>query len=150
MSMMATRNATATPLPPNTSNTVELKFAFRAGRKGQHALVPARPRQPVRPGRVPRVAKLMALAIKFDGMIRRGEVRDYAELARLGQITRARATQIMALLNLAPDIQERLLDLPLVTAERDPVTERHLREVVCLVCWDEQQKTFSQLCGTQL
>jgi hypothetical protein len=42
-------------------------------------------------------------------MIERGEVRDYADLARLGYVTRARLTQIMNLLLLAPDIQERVL-----------------------------------------
>ena len=40
--------------------------------------------------RVPRVAKLMALAIRFEGLIRDGVVADYAELARLGHVTRAR------------------------------------------------------------
>jgi hypothetical protein len=33
---------------------------------------------------------------------------DYAELARLGRVTLARMTQIMKLLDLAPDIQEVL------------------------------------------
>jgi len=47
----------------------------------------------------------MALAIRFDGLVRRGEVRDYADLARLGYVTHARITQIMNLLNLAPDGQ---------------------------------------------
>ncbi len=126
------------------STTVELKIAFRAGRKGRQSLVPARPGKPILPGRVPRVAKLMALAIKFEGMIRRGEVRDYADLARLGQITRARVTQIMALLNLAPDLQERLLDLPLVTSGRDPITERDLRILVCLPDWREQRRRWAR------
>jgi hypothetical protein len=34
----------------------------------------------------------MALAIKFQDMVDRGEVRDYADLARLGYVTRARIT----------------------------------------------------------
>lgn len=51
----------------------------------------------------------MALAIHFEGLIRQGVVRDYADLARLGGVTRARITQIMNLLNLAPEIQEVLL-----------------------------------------
>ncbi len=38
---------------------------------------------PRQPGRVPRVARLMALAIRFDEHIRAGVVTDYAELARL-------------------------------------------------------------------
>ena len=49
----------------------------------------------------------MALAIRFDQLLRNGEVRDQAELAKLGQVTRARVSQIMDLLQLAPAIQER-------------------------------------------
>jgi len=51
----------------------------------------------------------LALAIKFQGMVDSGEVRDYADLARLGYVTRARITQVMNLLLLAPDIQEKIL-----------------------------------------
>src|SRR4051812_26969772 len=58
---------------------------------------------------VPRITRLMALAIKFQDMVDRGEVRDYADLAQLGHVTRTRLTQIMNLLLLAPDIQEGLL-----------------------------------------
>jgi hypothetical protein len=60
---------------------------------------------------IPRIARLMALAIRFDGLLRQETVRDYAELARLGKVTRARMTQIMKLLDLAPDIQEQILFL---------------------------------------
>ena len=54
----------------------------------------------------------MALAIRFDGSIRDGVVKDQAELAKLGHVTRATLTQIMAFLNLAPDIQEAILTVP--------------------------------------
>jgi hypothetical protein len=57
-------------------------------------------------GSIPRIARLMALAIRFEGLLRDGTIRDYAELARLGRVTRARMTQIMKLLLLAPDLQE--------------------------------------------
>ena len=60
----------------------------------------------------------MALAIRFDGLLRQETVRDYAELARLGKVTRARMTQIMKLLDLAPDIQERILFLPSVSLSK--------------------------------
>jgi hypothetical protein len=62
---------------------------------------------------VPRISRLMALAIKFEDMIARGEVHDYADLARLGYVTRSRMTQIMNLLLLAPEIQEQILFLKL-------------------------------------
>jgi len=63
----------------------------------------------------------MALALRFEELIRTGAVRDYAELARLGQVSRARITQIMNLLHLAPDIQERILFLPRIQKGRDRI-----------------------------
>ena len=90
-------------------------------------------------GHVPRVAKLMALAIRFDGLVCDGVVADYAELARLGRVSRSRVSQIMSLLNLAPDIQESLLFLADVKSERDPVTERDLRPVVREMDWEKQR-----------
>ena len=81
----------------------------------------------------------MALAIHFDGMIRPGEVRDYADLARLGRITRARATQIMNLLNLSSAIQEKLLFLPRTAKGRDVITEREARLTVSFLEWNRQK-----------
>ena len=94
------------------------------------------------PGRVPRISRLMALAIRFDDLLRRGEVRDYAELARLGHVTRARVTQIMNLLNLAPDIQEALLFLPEVQHGPDPVKEWELRPVAAEAAWGRQRRAW--------
>lgn len=54
----------------------------------------------------------MALAIRLEGSISEGIVADQAELARRGHVTRARLTQIMNLLGLAPEIQEEILFLP--------------------------------------
>lgn len=38
----------------------------------------------------------MALAIRFQGLVREGTIRDYADLARRGHVTRTRMTQIAA------------------------------------------------------
>ena len=54
----------------------------------------------------------MALAIKFEGLINDGTIANQSELARLAHVTQPHMTQIMNLLNLAPDIQEQLLFLP--------------------------------------
>jgi hypothetical protein len=48
-----------------------------------------------------RVAILVALAHRFDHLLQSGEVKNHAELASMGHVTRARVTQIMNLLNLA-------------------------------------------------
>ena len=97
---------------------------------------------PPQAGRLPRVARLMALAIKFDGMLREGVVTDYADLARLGLVTRARMTQIMNLLNLAPDIQEAILHLGERTQGRDGIAERNLRPLTRIVSWVGQRKVW--------
>ena len=89
-------------------------------------------------GRVPRVARIMALAIRFDQLIREGVVSDQAELARIGQVSRARLTQIMNLLSLAPDIQEEVLFLQ-TERGRDSVTEPQLRPIAGTSCWSRQR-----------
>jgi len=89
----------------------------------------------------------MALAIKFEGMVVRGEVRDYADLARLGYVTRARMTQIMNLLGLAPDIQEEILFLPKTLSGRELVTERRMRRIAGIVAWNRQRRMWRALVG---
>ena len=96
------------------------------------------------PARLPRVARLMALAIKYQGMVSRGELRDYVDIARLGYITRARATQVMNLLHLAPDIQEHLLFLD-ASVEATGITERDLRSIAGAVYWTDQRKVWCPL-----
>lgn len=98
--------------------------------------------QPVTPGRVPRVARLMALAIRFDGLVREGAVSTQAELAAVGYITRARVTQIMNLLHLAPDLQEAILFMPPVARGRDWVTEHELRPIAAEVDWGRQRRLW--------
>jgi hypothetical protein len=98
--------------------------------------------------RVPRVARLMALAIHFDGLIRAGAVRDYAEIARLGHVSRARVTQIMNLLLLAPDIQEEILFLPSIERGREPLHLRQLQPIAAAMSWKRQRKIWTRLCGS--
>jgi hypothetical protein len=82
----------------------------------------------------------MALAIKFQEIVERREVHDYADLARLGYVSRARLTQIMNLLLLAPDIQEEILGLN--SLGDDKTTERHMRSLVKVVAWDQQRREW--------
>ena len=84
----------------------------------------------------------MALAIRFDQLIREGVVSDQAELARIGQVSRARLTQIMNLLNLAPEIQEAILFLPAINFGRHVITERPLRAIVANLDWNRQRQTW--------
>jgi len=124
--------------------TVHRTFHVRNnGRCGAPVMREGKP--PVVGERVPRVAKLMALAIRFDGLIRDGVVKDQAELAKLGHVTRARLTQIMAFLNLAPDIQEAILTMGPTESGRDPVTERDLRPIVAVLDWGKQREMWAEV-----
>jgi hypothetical protein len=126
--------------------TVSKSFHFSTGEHGKRKMVSGP--EPVRDtpqGRVPRVSRLMALAIKFDDLLAKGAVRDQTELAELGHVTRARVTQIMNLLHLAPDIQEDLLHLPRVTAGDDPFAERNLRHIVKVSNWGEQRRLWREI-----
>jgi len=96
-------------------------------------------------GRVPRVARLMALAIKIDGLIQSGAITDQAEAARLGHVSRARMTQIMNLLLLAPDIQDQVLNLPRTVRGHDRIAETHLRSIVREIDWGRQREKWVEL-----
>ncbi len=92
----------------------------------------------------------MALAIRFDRLIKAGEIRDQAEIARLGQVTRARVTQIMNLLLLAPDIQEEILFLPRTQHGRDPIREIMVRPIAAIPGWREQRQMWRRLVVLQM
>ena len=104
-----------------------------------------KPKQPSPQVRVPRVSKLMALAIRFDQLLRDGTVRDLSELARLAHVTQPRMTQIMNLLHLAPDVQDELLHLEPSPSGRETVSERMLRGVCAETCWSAQRTAWQQL-----
>jgi DNA invertase Pin-like site-specific DNA recombinase len=98
-------------------------------------------------GRLPRITRLLALAVRFEGLLQDGTVGDYAELARLGGVSRARITQIMSLRRLAPAIQERILALAAVSSPAEVVNERLLRGLAQCWDWREQMRMWEQLEG---
>jgi hypothetical protein len=129
-------------VPLRVEEPVHFGRGGRGGRKGLEAgkaaeLPPA--------GRVPRVSRLMALAIKVEGLIRDGVVKDYADVARLGGVSRARVSQITNLLLLAPDLQAQLLFLPAVLKGRDPVTLKDLQPIALTADWKKQRKLWAGL-----
>ena len=87
----------------------------------------------------------MALAIRSDRLFRSGIVRNYGELARLAHVSRARVSQIMALLNLAPDLQEQLLDRN--ADARQGIQERQVRAVARIIDWHAQRELWARLRG---
>jgi hypothetical protein len=88
---------------------------------------------------------VVALAIHFQDMLDRGEVRNHADLARLGCISRERMSQIMMLAWLAPDIQQEVLNLPKAPGGRFPVSETRLRSIARRQSWVEQRGQWKEL-----
>jgi hypothetical protein len=126
----------------SSSKEVIYTFHFAGSRSGRKQSTSGK-REAI--ATIPRIARLMALAIRFEGLVREQRLRDYAELARFGSVTRGRMTQIMQLLHLAPDIQEQLLFL----AEIPGLNERNLRPIVSCIDWSEQRRMFDKFTRNQ-
>jgi DNA invertase Pin-like site-specific DNA recombinase len=91
---------------------------------------------------VPRISRLLALALRMEQMIQEGRVKKYSELAQLGQVSTARITQIMNLLHLAPDIQEQILS---PDAAQAGLREAAVRKLCSVVLWSEQRIRWQDL-----
>lgn len=109
---------------------IEIPVHIKRDRRARKVLAPDETGSDAAP--VPRIALLLALAHKWEGMVRRGEVKGYAELAGRFNLTRGRISQICGLMLLAPTLQEAIF-----SSDGDPLT-KHLREFQKRIAWDEQ------------
>jgi hypothetical protein len=128
----------------NQNSTVILAYSppshgGRRQRKPPHGGVPTETLA------IPRLARLLALAIHLEQLLEQGVASSQAELARLGHVTRARLTQIISLRQLAPDIQEEILFLPPTKPGHLALTERHVRPLLRTVIWSEQRRLWAAL-----
>lgn len=106
----------------------------------------ARNRKPPKVPHTPRVVELLRKAIEWQRLLGSGQVASQAEIARREGITRARVTQIMGLLRLAPEIQQHILSMPDV-ARRPAITERALRPIAQVADPADQKAKFQRLVG---
>jgi len=131
-----------------TPLTIDCPFHFkRKGQGNRKKLEDGQEQQPqpVQPGRVPRISKLLALAHRFDHLIRSGEITDYSQLAELGHVTRARITQVMGLLGLNPGIQEQILFLPNINRGRDSIHLNQLLPIAAVLDWRKQRQLWKKM-----
>jgi hypothetical protein len=131
------------------SITVELSFHLanvgertggfrRVVRQGAEP-TPAAPVAPIS-GRIPRIAKLMALAIRCDQLLRSGTVPDASALAKLAHVSQPRMTQILNLTLLRRTSRMSLLFLPLVEEGKPEISEKGMRRVCREMDWRQQRK----------
>ena len=126
--------------------TVKRQLHFHRSDRGRRRIKKtAAATENVRPGRIPRISRLMALAIRFERLIREKKVTGQSELARLARVTQPRMTQIMNLNHLAPDIQEALLFLPRTVSGRDLIHEKMLRSIVTEMDWGRQRRMWQEV-----
>jgi hypothetical protein len=129
-----------------TTTTIEKNVHFRRQAHGRQDLQEGKDAhcQDAGPARIPRVSRLMALALRFEQLLRDGTIRDQAELARLGQVSRARVSQILGLVHLAPDLQEELLFLQGGHRGAD-LLMADLRPITALTDWATQRRRWRSL-----
>ena len=130
------------------SRTFEIEFNLKPGVRAIDRPAGERPKEGAarrRFDRYPRIVQVVALAIHFEDMLDRGEVRNHADLARLGFISRERMSQIMMLAWLALDIQQEVLSLPRTPGGRFPVSESSLWEIARFVQWEQQCSKWHNL-----
>ena len=130
----------------NTSTVIRGTLPFGQRRSAQeHGATPATEATKASSSRIPRIAQLMALARHIDDLVRSGTVCSYAMVARLGHISRARMSQILALVHLAPDLQEQLLFLQRPVRGRTAPVLRQVLHVAAALDWDEQRRRWRRL-----
>jgi len=124
---------------------IERTFYTVRGPGTRKVLCTVQPVPPETQARTPRIARLMALAIRLDQLVSTGVVANQAELARLGHVSRTRITQIMNLLLLAPDIQETLLFLTEESVGPEGLHLRQLQPIVAVPSWRRQRRLWARL-----
>jgi hypothetical protein len=130
----------------NTSTVIRGTLPFRRRASAQeHGATPATEATKASSPRIPRIARLLALARHIDDLVRSGTVCSYAMAARLGRVSRARMSQILALLHLAPDLQEQLLFLQRPARGRTAPVLRQVLHVAAALDWDEQRRRRRRL-----
>ncbi|WP_176015106.1 hypothetical protein [Victivallis sp. Marseille-Q1083] len=90
-------------------------------------------------GKVPHISKLLALALRYDRLLRERQIPNVSTLHHIAGVTKPRMTQIMNLVNLAPDIQAEVLTLPNICQSRGFFTERKLRPIAREPDWSKQR-----------
>lgn len=68
--------------------------------------------KPHREPKTPRVVELLRKAIEWQTLLESGKITSQADIALQEGITRARVTQVLGMLHLAPEIREKILSMP--------------------------------------
>jgi hypothetical protein len=123
----------------------KIQFETSSSSHGRQRVSAPKPKNSSAPAKLPHITKLMALAIRLEHLLATGQVKDQAEIARTAGITRARVTQIINLTQLAPDIQEAILNLEPTTDHVPRFREREVRTIAIVPNWEKQRMLWKRL-----
>ena len=125
---------------------LEFQVHFQTGHRGRrHLKKGASSKGPKQPNEdLPRLTRLLALAHRWNRLIEDGTIANYAEIARMMGLSRARVTQIMDLLYLLPEIQEYILSSS-TDGSKEAIPERAVRSINGLPIWKHQRKAWRKI-----
>jgi hypothetical protein len=124
---------------------IKIQFETSSSSHGRQRVGSPKPKKSNKPAKLPHITKLMALAIRLEHLLATRQVKDQAEIARVAGVTRARVTQILNLTNLAPDIQQAILNLEPTTDHVPRFREREVRTIAILPNWEKQRMLWKRL-----
>lgn len=119
--------------------SLKLNVHFVPGNRSHRVLRTGKQPKHSKSKRLPRVTRLMALAFKYEHLMKSGLVNNHADLANLAGVDRSHISSILRFRLLAPDIQEWLLNLPEADHSTDPVGFMQLRDIAAISSWEKQR-----------
>jgi len=131
-----------------TGPTVTYRTSFRRKPESRLTAPPATACAPVAQTEAPAtaapaattIARLLALAHLVERLVEAGDLKDYAEAAKRLGMCKSHVTHVMALLQIAPDLQESIV------MGRLMITEQELRPI----CRERDWMVQRQLTTTRL
>ncbi|MBL6838094.1 MAG: hypothetical protein ISQ75_03345 [Puniceicoccaceae bacterium] len=130
------------------SRSISIDVHLKLGDCGHQLIRKGTKPRNAKPTRLPRITRLMALAIKYEQLIERGTIKNQTELANLAGVDRSHVSRILRLRLLAPKIQEALLNLPEAIEGADPILWKHVDPLTQIAFWEIQQIEFRKILPT--
>lgn len=127
------------------SKTISIDVHLKPGKCGHRKIRKGKRPSHSKPTRIPRISRLMALAIKYEQLTTNGAINNQDALAQLAGVDRSQISRILRLRLLSPCIQEQLLSLPDAEEGNDSIPWKDIRPITRIHSWDEQWKQFESL-----
>ncbi len=127
--------------------SLKIDVHFLSGTSSHRILRKGKKPRHMKSSRLPRLTRLMALAIKYEAILDRGDVNGHQELADMAGVDRSYLSRILRLRLLSPYIQEWLTNLPENERGGNPLPWCELRKIASISSWETQADQLRQRCA---